>query len=182
MPNEEELNDDDNGDFLGQFQGDHYQDIAFAGNKVFIKGFSVCITIEDTVDGAHDGFDGDEYYRCFMLQNGTDPDITRDGVNRCFINDSKVTPYADIPQFDDPENDEEDGTTRDPRNYYNTYAENSLKCRWTKRNSDNYEKSHDTGWKRCMPQLLSGSTIGKGTLSDSIIVPDESHGLNRISI
>lgn len=108
-----------------------------------------------------------------MLQDGANPDITRDGVNSCFIQPSEVKIYPDLPtdaEFPDG------NFCIDPRNMSRTYAQNSKRCVWNKRNARNYEKSHDSGWKLCMPGLWKGSVLGKGTIRDTILLPDD-HGL-----
>lgn len=76
------------------------QDVAFAGNSVFIKGFSVRIMVQENLEGQHDGFDGNEYYRIMMLQDGTEPNISSDGLNACFKQNSYTKPYSDIYKFE----------------------------------------------------------------------------------
>lgn len=91
VPNEEEL----------PASGVNWQDASFEGNKVFIKGFSVTIDVTENLKGQHDGFDGKEYYRIMMLQNGVDPYIPIDAVNDCFNQPSFEKPFAAINAYDE---------------------------------------------------------------------------------
>lgn len=175
----------------------------YAGKSVFIKGFRVTLMFTDNMTeptaedpeedatnlkstmGQHDGQEGPEYLRVFMLQSKGDhghesADFTTAQVNSFFSYPSEYYRHGKNEEQHKMEQEDEDGNTYfvtdtwdvpNLEDLYLSYSQTSLACKW--KSDAPAKKSHDTGWKK----YVCGKGYALGNWGYDPGTTNEWHGL-----